>query len=517
MREVDVGPGKALLIKESGQYSAVGHKCTHYGAPLVKGALCNGRVRCPWHGACFSTQTGDIEDFPGLDSIPKFDVRVDPKGQVIIHADKRSLEKFKRVKSMSCHEPEEDRSTILIIGGGPASVTCAETLRQEGYQGRVVIATKEKSHPYDRPLLSKAMDIKVENIQLREKDVFTVYDIEVLTDMEAKSIDSVLRCVVFNDGSCVNFDKLLIATGARPRVTMLPGHDLKNVFQLRSIEDANTIASSSKGKNVVIMGASFIGMEVAAYLAGKAKSVSVVGNHTVPFQMTLGEKIGQVLQRLFVEKGVKIYNESGVTEFCGEDGIITGVVIKSGEKLQADVVVMGIGVVPASDFLSGTGVEMVGPGYVVVDKEMRTNKNNIFAAGDVVQFPLDMCGASKVSIGHWQMAHAHGRTAALNMLDQRVEIHTVPYFWTQVFGKSIRYTGYGGGFDDVIIHGDLEAAIDNLQFVAYYTRGEDVIAVASLNADPIVSQAAEFFNTGKTMIKDDISGEDHKDWIKRLR
>ncbi|XP_071946293.1 apoptosis-inducing factor 3-like [Antedon mediterranea] len=499
MKEVEVSSGKALLIREHGEFSAIGHKCSHYGAPLIKGVLSNGHVRCPWHGACFNSKTGDIEESPGLDSVPKFDVKVEGDDVIVTCNNKES---HKRIKEMTCQSPDEDKK-ILIIGGGAAATTCAETLRQEGFKGQLVMATKEGHVPYDRPKLSKALDATADSLALRKADFFSVYDIDVKTSMEAVSVDTMLNSVKFQNGESLVYDTLVVATGGKPRKLTIPGADLENVCLLRTPEDGNHIVANAKGKNVVIIGASFIGVEVAAYLANKASSVTIVGRSTVPYEASLGKDIGGALQKLCEEKNVKFIMNNGVTELKGEEGKLREAVLKDGQTIAADVCVVGIGVTPSTEFLKDSGVVMNDRGAVIVDKTMKTNKDNIYAAGDIVEFPLSIADDAKVSIGHWQMAHAHGRTAALNVLDQETEVKSVPYFWTQIFGKSVRFAGYSNGMDDVIIDGSLE----ELKFVAYYTKGDRVVAAASMNSDPVVSQFAEFLLSDQDVLKSELQSD----------
>nr|DBA34222.1 TPA: hypothetical protein GDO54_001802 [Pyxicephalus adspersus] len=213
MREFEVLGSSILLVKSNGTFSAVGNKCSHYGAPLSKGSLAGDRVRCPWHGACFNVKTGDIEEFPGLDSLPCFTVKVE-NGSVHIVTSKKALENVKRVKAMSRH-CASDRSIVAIIGTGPAALVCAETLRQEGYTGQIIMVTKEKHLPYDRTKLSKAMNAKPEDIYLRTKEFFSQYDIEVRMEKEAVSVNTDEARVKFRDGSFLQYSQLLIATGSR--------------------------------------------------------------------------------------------------------------------------------------------------------------------------------------------------------------------------------------------------------------------------------------------------------------
>uniref|UniRef100_A0A669C5F1 AIF family member 3 n=1 Tax=Oreochromis niloticus TaxID=8128 RepID=A0A669C5F1_ORENI len=489
MREVDLGSGRALLIKEHGEFTAMGHKCPHYGAPLVKGVLSKGHVRCPWHGACFNIATGDIEDFPGLDSLPIFQVRVE-KDKVIIRANKQALQSQKRSKPMARCSAVINSNTgfshVLIIGSGPAGLVCAETLRQEGFTDRIVMCTMDKHPPYDRPKLSKSLESTAEQLRLRSMDFLQDHDIELLTEKEVVAIDVKTQSVIFEDGLRMEYRKLFIATGSRPKPMNYKGKDVRNVFHLRTPEDANSIARLANNKNAVIVGTSFVGMEVAAALTDKAHSVSVIGIESVPFKKALGEKVGKAIMKV---------------ETCFFPLLqLKEVVLKSGKVLRADVCVIGAGSVPATGFLKQSGIHLDSKGFITVNKNMQTNVDGVFAGGDVVMFPFPPRNNKKVNIPHWQMAHVHGKVAALSMMGRATEIKTVPYFWSAMFGKTIRYAGYGDGFDDVIIQGDL----DELRFVAFYTRSEEVVSVTSMNYDPIVSRVAEVLGSGKTIKKRDV-------------
>uniref|UniRef100_A0A4W5M8I2 AIF family member 3 n=1 Tax=Hucho hucho TaxID=62062 RepID=A0A4W5M8I2_9TELE len=467
--------GRALLIKEHGEFSAIGHKCPHYGAPLVKGVLSKGHVRCPWHGACFNIATGDIEDFPGLDSLPTFQVTF------LVRFD---LQSQKRSKAMARCSAVINSSTgfshILIVGSGPAGLVCAETLRQEGFTDRIVMCTMDKYPPYDRPKLSKSLESTAEQLRLRSIDFLQAHDIELLTEKEAVAVDVKTKAVTFQDGSRMEYRKLFIATGSKPKPMNYKGQDVRNVFHLRTPEDANNVARLANNKNAVIVGTSFVGMEVAAALTDKAHSVSIIGIEAVPFRKALGEKVGKAIMKL------------------------KEVVLKSGKVLRADVCVIGTGSGPATGFLKQSGVHMDSKGFVPVNKAMQTNIDGVYAGGDIVTFPFPGRSNKKVNIPHWQMAHVHGRVAALGMMGRPTEIKTVPYFWSAMFGKSLRYAGYGEGFDDVVIQGD----VDELKFVAFYTRSEEVVAVASMNYDPIVSRVAEVLGSGKTIRKRDVETGD---------
>ncbi|KAL1787394.1 apoptosis-inducing factor 3 isoform X1 [Sigmodon hispidus] len=503
MREVELGWGKVLLVKDNGEFHALGHKCPHYGAPLVKGVLSRGRVRCPWHGACFNISTGDLEDFPGLDSLHKFQVKIE-KEKVTVRASKQALQLQRRTKVMAkCISPSAGHSSstnVLIVGAGAAGLVCAETLRQEGFSDRIVLCTLDRHLPYDRAKLSKSLDAQPEQLALRPKEFFRAYGIEMLTEAQVVTVDVRNKKVVFKDGFKLEYSKLLLAPGSSPKTLNCKGKDVENVLTIRTPEDANRVVRLARGRNAVVVGAGFLGMEVAAYLTEKAHSVSVVELEETPFRRFLGERVGRALMKMFENNRVKFYMQTEVLELRAQEGKLQEVVLKSSKVLRADVCVVGIGAVPATGFLRQSGIGLDSRGFIPVNKMMQTNIPGVFAAGDAVTFPLAWRNNRKVNIPHWQMAHAQGRVAAQNMLAQEAEINTVPYLWTAMFGKSLRYAGYGEGFDDVIIQGDLE----ELKFVAFYTKGDEVIAVASMNYDPIVSKVAEVLASGRAIRKREV-------------
>ncbi|KAM9194363.1 apoptosis-inducing factor 3 isoform 1-T1 [Dugong dugon] len=503
MREVELGWGKVLLVKDNGEFHALGHKCPHYGAPLVKGVLSRGRVRCPWHGACFNISTGDLEDFPGLDSLHKFQVKIE-KEKVYVRASKQALQLQRRTKVMAkCISPSAGHSgstNVLIVGTGAAGLVCAETLRQEGFSDRIVLCTLDRHLPYDRPKLSKSLDTQPEQLALRPKEFFRAYGIEVLTEAQVVTVDVRNKKAVFKDGFKLEYSKLLLAPGSSPKTLSCKGKEVENVFTIRTPEDANRVVRLARGRNAVIVGAGFLGMEVAAYLTEKAHSVSVVEMEETPFRKFLGERVGRALMKMFENNRVKFYMQTEVLELRAQEGKLKEVVLKSSKVVRADVCVVGIGAVPATGFLRQSGICLDSRGFIPVNKMMQTSVPGVFAAGDAVTFPLAWRNNRKVNIPHWQMAHAQGRVAAQNMLAQEAEISTLPYLWTAMFGKSLRYAGYGEGFDDVIIQGDLE----ELKFVAFYTKGDEVIAVASMNYDPIVSKVAEVLASGRAIRKREV-------------
>eukprot|EP00731_Ephydatia_muelleri_P011007 Em0005g1593a len=470
MREVQVGGAKVLLIKQNGVFSAIGSKCTHLGAPLVKGCLGQGRVRCPWHGACFNIKTGDIEDFPGLDGLQTYKVFIEAEN-VVVKADKKSLESHKRT-GICPFAPKDGEKTFLIIGGGPAGLECAETLRREGFKG-------------------KAMSVTAESIALRAKEFYSTNGIDLRLGKEATKLNLEERKVTFADGESLSYDSLLLATGSKPFVLPVAGFDLQNVLVLREPSQANEIAREATGKRVIVIGTSFIGMEVAAFLVGKATKVTCVSTGPTPFAKSLGTEIGGMVLKMFEEKGVEFRLSSGVKELKGTDGKFSSVVLSSGETLEGDLCVAGVGVVPATAFLKDSGLSMTKMGHIIVDKHLKAAAG-VYAAGDVAQFPLPLV-AHDTNIGHWQVAHKHGNVAALNMLGIETSFDSIPFFWTVLFNKSLRYCGHALKWDEIIYNG----SVDERKFVAYYVKDDKVLAVCSLDSDPAVAQAAELMYQSK--------------------
>ena len=497
MKELEMDGHKILLLREQGEVKALGAFCTHYGAPLINGAFDGGgTVRCPWHGACFNSETGDIEDFPGLDSLACHKVE-ERDGNIIVTADKRELVTGRRhIKISEIVEDSEER--FVIVGAGAAGQSAAETLRKEGFTGKITIISAENNLPYDRPKLSKNLSVKHDSIVLRKPGWYDKAKIEIRKGVKVIGVDASNKVVNLDNGSSLEYSKLLLCTGGVPRSLGVSGEELSGVSYLRTIQDANNIHRESIRKHVVVIGTSFIGMEVAAALIETAASVTVIGRDSVPFFASLGEEIGRYVMSLHQQKGVQFCMEEEIAEFCGnsETGKLEGVLLKSDRRLKADLVVIGVGVTPATDI---AGLQTNSRGYVEVNTKMATSLPDIWAAGDIISFPLNSYKDQMVNIGHWGLAMYHGKIAALNMLSIDVNLNTVPFFWTVQFGKSIRYAGYGAGWNSVLVDKNEEEG----KFVAVYCKEEEVCAVATLGRDPIAAKFANFIKTGNVLRKED--------------
>lgn len=509
-----------LLVKERDEVFAFGTKCTHYGAPLEKGFFCKGKVYCPWHGACFDTKTGDIEEFPALDPIASYPVRVEvATGEVKVSLSVGSGER-PAAKAL-CRRNRTNTDSVVIIGSGASGHSCAETLRQEGFTGNVVLVTKEKYLPYDRTKVTKAMSLSAAKLALRSEEYYQKGDINIMRSVSVDGVDVEAKSVLLSNGNTLSFTHLVIATGGRPRPLPCPGTHLSQVYLLRTPDEANAVAEAADQRHVVIVGTSFISMEAAAFLVDRAASVTVVGRSSAPFSNVFGAFIGKRLQAMHEEKGVRFVLDAEVSELRGdEDGRLTEVELTSGQTLAADLVVSGLGVVPCTDFLRDSDVRLDRRGYVPVDQFMRTNCKDVYATGDIASFPMgggggDGLDSALVNVGHWQMALHHGRTAALAILGRPTAIDrtAVPFFWSSMFGKSVRFCGWPAhSVDDVVVHGD----VDQLHFAAFYCAPDGrVSAVATMNFDPLAIQFAALLREGGVLTKQDVV-DDAKSWLSKL-
>jgi len=343
MKEVSIGEKSILLVRVKGEFHAIGSQCSHHGAPLVQGVLSGSRVRCPWHQACFDVVTGDLQEPPALDGLPHFDVRVE--GENVIVKVPEDI-KDQRTLPMAQYDPRVDSRSFVIIGAGAAGNAAAEALRRDGFQGRVIMVTRESHLPYDRPQLSKGYlkQDRPGSATLRPRKFYIDHGIEILTNRVVTRVDASNKAIVFNDGSSLNWDKLLLATGSRPRRPNVPGAELQGIFTLRGLNDADQIkAAVEKASRAVVIGASFIGMETAASMTEWGLSVTIVARESIPFERTLGKEIGWMYQRIHEENGVSFKLDTGVSRFEGAHKV-RAVVLDNGDRLKADFVVVGIGV-----------------------------------------------------------------------------------------------------------------------------------------------------------------------------
>ncbi|EDV92066.1 apoptosis-inducing factor 3 isoform X2 [Drosophila grimshawi] len=485
-----------LLVKQNGRLHALGAKCTHYGAPMKTGALGVGRIRCPWHGACFNLETGDIEDFPGIDSLPCHKVNVSDDGQVMVRIKRTDLDKSSRLKPMVKRNTQDERC-FIVVGGGPSGAVCVEALRQEGYTGRLIFVCREPYLPYDRVKVSKSMNVSIESLQFRTEQFYKDHDIELWLGVSADKLVTAQKELHCSNGYVVKYDKIYIATGCAAFKPPIPGADLLNVKTIREYADAQSILELiTPQTNVVCLGSSFIALEAAAGLVPKVASVTVIGRDTVPLKAAFGEAIGARVLKLYVDNNVKMIMQSGIDQIIGDDdGKVTEVQLVDGTRLPCDLLIMGTGSRLNTQFMAKSGVHLNKNGSVDVTDFLETNVPDVYVGGDIANAHIYSLAQSRVNIGHYQLAQYHGRIAAINMSGSVKKSEAVPFFFTMLFGKGIRYAGYGA-YKDVIIDGSLET----MQFIAYFVNHADtVIAVASCGRDPIVAQFAELIAQGKCL------------------
>ncbi|CAI2353352.1 unnamed protein product [Caenorhabditis sp. 36 PRJEB53466] len=513
----DVAPGtkkifevrdrKVLVINDDGKLLAINGLCSHYNFPLESGVYAKGRIRCPLHGACFNVRTGDIEDYPGFDSVHSYPV-YEKEGNIYIKTTKKKLGSDRRVRHLPTLKKCEDRP-VVIIGGGVAAATFIEHSRLNGLVTPILVISEESFPPYDRVLLSKNPAATGEDIRLRKDDAF--YEERNVTFLLKTSVTGVKpnrREVSLSNGETIVYSKLIIATGGNVRKLQVPGADLKNIFYVRKVEEANAVANAHAGKHVVCVGSSFIGMEIASSLAANAASVTVISNSAEPLPV-FGADIGKGIRLKFEEKGVKFELATSVVALRGNsEGDVEKVILANGNELDVDVLICGIGVVPATEFLKDSGVALDERGFIEVDEKFRTNITYIFAIGDVVTAPLPLWGIESINIQHFQTAQTHGQYLGYTIVGKPQPGPIVPYFWTVFFfAFGLKFSGCSQGSTKEYTNGDPETG----SFTRYFLKKDKVIAVASGGPTSAPVQFAEIFKKGiEVTLKDLKNSKDHQ-------
>ncbi len=494
MQQIAVGDSQILLAKINDKFYATGAFCSHYGAPLATGILCGERIVCPWHNACFNAIAGQQEEPPGMDSLATFLTRVEGEEVLVKLPDnipqQRTLEMARYVSNV-------DDRTLVILGAGAAGTNAAEVLRQQGFQGKVILVSAEEKLPYDRTKLSKNyLQGKAEenSLSLRSCEFYDQHDIELRFAQAVTKVDAIEQSLTFADGSSLNYDSLLLATGGTARKLDVPGADLANIFTLRQPEDVNSILAAIKdAKQALVIGSSFIGMEAAASLTQQGLKVTVVSPDDVPFQKILGEQLGKMFQKVHEDKGVTFKFGTKVAEFQG-DRQVESAILDNGEEIATDLVIVGIGVEPNTNYV--TGIELNEKDRSIpVNEYLQTEISDIYAAGDIAYFPYAPLGKS-TRIEHWRLAAQHGRIAAANMLGknklQKIS-EIVPFFWSGQYDLKLRYVGHAEQWDEIFIDGDL----DSPKFLAFYLQANQIMAVAGINRDREIAAISELMRQQK--------------------
>lgn len=462
-----VGGEPALLVRRGEELFAIGAVCTHYGAPLGDGLLVNDTIRCPWHHACFNVRTGQAVRPPALNDL---------KCWLVERRDGRALvrETLSTVRPPTVASAELPES-VVIVGGGAAGYAAAQTLRRDGYQGPVTILSADRALPYDRPNLSKdylAGTAQPDWIPLRSPEFYEDHRIAVRCDSRVIKLDPAKNCLTLSDGSRVTYGALLLATGAEPIRLAVPGATLPHVRVLRTLADCDAMIDRiGTVHTCVVVGAGFVGLEVAASLRARGLEVQVVAPEARPMERILGAALGDMVRALHESHGVVFHLGATVKEID-----VDRVRLSTGAKLAADLVVTGIGVRPEVAVAKEAGLAV--DRGVVVDGFLQTNVPGIYAAGDIARWPDQRTG-EYIRVEHWVVAERQGVVAARNILGHRRRFAAVPFFWSQHYDTRINYVGHAEQWDRMEIDGD-PAAHD---CTVTYWRNDKRLAVATVGRD----------------------------------
>ncbi len=461
-----VGDEQVLLVRRGTEVLAVDASCTHYHGPLGDGLVVGDTVRCPWHHACFDLRTGEALRAPAFAPLACWSVE-QRDGKVFVR-EKRAAPK---AKGRPANAPQK----IVIVGGGAAGFAAAEMLRREQYQGSIVMLSHEDAAPVDRPNLSKdylAGTAPEDWLPLRPDSFYSENGIDLRLGANVSGIDVRARQATLAKGDKIPYDRLLLATGAEPIRLAMPGIDLPHVFTLRTTSDCRAIIKRAQSaRRVVVLGANFIGLEVAASLRTRGVEVHVAAPEKIPMERILGAEMGKFVRALHEEHGVIFHLEETAAAIDA-----TKVTMKSGRTLEADLVVAGVGVRPRLDLAEKAGLTI--DRGVSVNAYLETSAPEIFAAGDIARWP-DPHSGENIRVEHWVVAQSQGQTAARNMLGQREKYAAVPFFWSQHYDIPINYVGHAEKWDELTVDGDIKSKDCLLR----YKRAERTLAVASIFRD----------------------------------
>jgi NADPH-dependent 2,4-dienoyl-CoA reductase/sulfur reductase-like enzyme/nitrite reductase/ring-hydroxylating ferredoxin subunit len=461
-----VGEDPVILVRRGAAVFAIGAHCSHYGGPLAEGLVVGDTVRCPWHHAAFCLRTGAALRAPALNPVDCWQVERDGE---------RVRVTGKRPPPGPAEFGGPAPASVVIVGGGAAGQVAAETLREGGYQGAITILSADVDPPVDRPNLSKdylAGSAPEEWIPLRPPEFYAEQAITLRLGARVAALDTAARAVTLEGGERLTYGALLIATGAEPVRLPTPGADLPHVHTLRTLADSRAIIAAAEGaKSAVVIGASFIGLEVAASLRTRGVEVHVVAPEPVPMARVLGEDLGRMVHQVHLEHGVQFH--LGQTVAAIEPGAAR---LSDGSSLAADLVVMGVGVRPRVQLAEQAGLKT--DRGVLVDQYLRTSAPGVYAAGDIARWP-DPHSGEAIRVEHWVVAERQGRTAARNILGKAEPYDDVPFFWSMHYDVGVNYVGHAESFDQVRIEGDVAGRDCRVS----YLKAGRVLAVATVGRD----------------------------------
>jgi len=463
--------GEPVVLVRSGQeIFAIAAHCTHYGGPLAEGLVVGTTVRCPWHHACFDLRTGAAIRAPALNDIACW--AVERRDGRIFVGEKRESARPARAHGS---RPERHPQSIAIVGAGAAGNAAAEMLRREGYLGPLTVLDDDDDAPYDRPNLSKdylAGNAPEEWIPLHPRSFYEELKIELVRKRRVKSLDASTRRLRLDDGSTREFGAILLATGSSPISLDIPVSDGASIRYLRTLADSRAIiGAANNAKSAVVIGASFIGLEVAASLRTRGLEVHVVAPEARPLEKVLGAELGDFIRGVHEGKGVKFH--FGQTAASIEKG---AVVLANGERLNADLIVAGIGVRPNLTLAEQAGLAL--DRGIVVDEFLETSAKGIFAAGDIARFPFAYTG-DRIRVEHWVVAERQGQAAARNMLGNEEKFGDIPFFWSNHYDVALAYTGHAEKWDEITVDG----SIADQDCAVRYQLGGKTLAIVTMGRD----------------------------------
>ena len=454
-----------VLVRQGEEVFATGAVCSHYGGPLAEGLVVERTIRCPWHHARFDLRTGEAIGAPALNPIPCFEVRRHD-GRVTIG------EKIKPDFHVVC---PLHPSSVVIVGAGAAGAACVDMLRAKGYDGPLILASDEE--PVDRPNLSKdylAGTAPEDWIPLRTRDYYESIRVELITGDPAMRINPTGRQISLRSGRALRYGALLLATGAEARVLSIPGADLPHVCRLRTLADSRAIITKAKeARSCIVIGASFIGLEVAASLRQRGLEVAVIGQDPVPLGKILGEELGRFVQRLHEQHGVRFFLNATPRVIRPDR-----VELADGRSIEGTLVVLGVGVAPRTSLAEAAGLKV--DNGVVVDETFLTSAPEIFAAGDLARYPEPISG-EQARIEHWVVAERQGQSVARSMLGIGGPFRDAPFFWSQHYETRISYVGHVSVWESCEVKGELEKQ----DACAVYRRNGQTVAVVTIGRDQL--------------------------------
>ncbi len=474
-----------LLVRVDGKIQATDNACPHYGAPLADGVYKEGMIVCPWHNTTFDAETGKLDRPPSLDDLTTYEVKEEDGGVFLGQA----------IENEISMPDGSDERRVVVLGAGAAGIACAEALRREGFAGEIELLTRESHAPYDRPMLSKGLisgEAPPKYLPLRPNGFYDKLGITVTTGVEITSMDPGTKTLRSSSGDEYRGDMVLLATGGVPRTLPLPGADRDNVYILRTRDDAERIMEAAKAaRRAVILGASFIGMEVAAQFRAQDIYVTVVEPEKEPLIRNLGEEIGRWLRETHEEEGVRFKLGTKAQEITGDESA-TGLTLETGESLEADLILMAVGVEPRVDYLEGSKLVSDPAKGVHVDEHLETEASGIYAAGDIAVYPA---GGTEQRVEHWVHAEAQGRHVARAMLGSDKPYTRLPFFWTRQYETGLKYAGYPTAFESIVFDGTPGKG----EFVAgFFTEGK-LTGVASMGKAERFNDLGDQLEAGTTI------------------